>query len=133
MEALKTIQKRNKLNIVTVVDDAHPVNKGHHQYRVTREHPAGAPNLFNELTSVLEEIATIQFQNGPRNEPDSTSGVLDVDLLEIVRHRLTSFQGGPFATHENAIALTHIEEALLWMNKRVEDRAEAGTLGTNKI
>ena len=27
--------------------------------------------------------------------------------------------------------LTHIEEALMWMNKRVEDRAERGVLGTN--
>ena len=34
---------------------------------------------------------------------------------------------------ENAIAITKIEECLLWMNKRVEDRIEAGTLGTNKI
>ena len=29
-----------------------------------------------------------------------------------------------------AIALTHIEEALLWMNKRADDRAERNVLGT---
>lgn len=33
---------------------------------------------------------------------------------------------------ENAIALTHVEEALLWLNKRVDDRAERGVLGLNK-
>ena len=27
-------------------------------------------------------------------------------------------------------SLTHIEEALMWMNKRAEDRAERGVLGT---
>jgi hypothetical protein len=56
--------------------------------------------------------------------------VLDTDLLEIVRHRLQCFQEGDFKTRENAIALTHIEEALLWMNKRVEDRIERNVLGT---
>ena len=31
---------------------------------------------------------------------------------------------------ENACALTCIEEALMWMNKRVEDRIERNVLGT---
>lgn len=30
------------------------------------------------------------------------------------------------------MALMHIEEALLWLNKRVEDRIERNVLGTNK-
>jgi hypothetical protein len=51
--------------------------------------------------------------------------------LEIVRDRLQGFQSGEFACRENAIALTHLEECLLWMNKRVEDRAERGVLGTS--
>ena len=33
-------------------------------------------------------------------------------------------------TRETACALTHIEEALMWLNKRVEDRIERGVLGT---
>lgn len=49
-----------------------------------------------------------------------------------MRDRLKGFQQGQFATRENAIALAHIEEALLWMNKRVEDRIERGVLGTNE-
>ncbi len=56
--------------------------------------------------------------------------MLDCDLLEIVRDRLKCFQEGDYRCRENAIALTHIEEALLWMNKRVEDRAERNVLGT---
>lgn len=70
------------------------------------------------------------MQQGPRNSPDALHGVLDTDLLEIVRDRLAAFQAGPFACRENAIALTHIEEALLWMNKRTEDRIARGVLGT---
>jgi hypothetical protein len=75
-------------------------------------------------------VAEIVFQNGPRKEETSVHGVLDPDLLEIVRDRLKAFQAGPYATRENACALTHIEEALFWMNKRVEDRIERNVLGT---
>ena len=75
-------------------------------------------------------VGNIKFQNGARKEQNSVHGVIDTDLLEIVRHRLQCFQSGEFATRENAIALTHIEEALLWMNKRVEDRIERNVLGT---
>lgn len=55
--------------------------------------------------------------------------MLDVDLLEIVRDRLISFQSGQFSSRENACALTHIEEALMWQNRRVEDRIERNVLG----
>ena len=33
---------------------------------------------------------------------------------------------------ENACALTHIEEALMWLNRRVEDRITRGVLGTEQ-
>ena len=75
-------------------------------------------------------ITEIQFQKGPRNEEGSVAGVVEGDLLEIVRHRLQCFQAGPYATRENACALTHIEEALMWIAKRADDRAERGVLGT---
>lgn len=115
MRELKTIQKREKLNRVYAADEK-GVGGANHEYVVVC---GGTP-------------VEIAFQHGPRKDPDSVNGVLDTDLLEIVRDRLIGFQSGEFATRENAIALTHIEEALLWMNKRVEDRIERGVLGTNK-
>lgn len=78
-----------------------------------------------------EPLAVIQFQHGPRKLPDSIHGVLDTDLLEIVRDRLRGFQQGEYSCRENACALTHLEEALMWMNRRVEDRIERQVLGTN--
>ena len=121
MEKLTTIQKREKLNVIFPVDE-----KGN----------GGAHHCYKIMKIVKDEpdtiYATIQFQNGPRSEENSIHGVLDTDLLEIVRHRLQCFQAGPYATRENAIALTHIEEALLWLNKRVEDRIERNVLGTYK-
>ena len=123
MRELSTIQKRENLNKVFAADE--PGKGGaNHEYDV---YPA---QDFNEET---EPYIVIRFQNGARKLPDSQHGVLDTDLLEIVRDRLKGFQNGEFATRENAIALTHIEEALLWMNKRVEDRIERNVLGTDKV
>lgn len=122
MIELNTIQKRNKLNTVYRVGEPGP-GGAHHDY-IIKLH--GVENLPYEVP-----LPTVQFQMGPRNELNSRPGVLDVDLLEIVRDRLRSFQAGGFACRENALALTHIEEALMWMNKRTEDRAERGVLGTN--
>lgn len=116
---LNTIQKRNRLNCVMF--DPTDVGPGgaYHNYEIYRE-------------DNHTKIADVHFQRGPRLDPDSIHGVLDTDLLEIVRHRLQMFQEGQYATRENACALTHIEEALMWMNKRVEDRAARGVLGTTE-
>jgi hypothetical protein len=122
MRKLSTIQKRERLNEVYAVDDKG--NGGaNHTYAIYKR--GETPTIENE------SLAIIQFQNGARKLSDSTHGVLDTDLLEIVRDRLKGFQSGEFSTRENACAITHIEEALMWMNRRVEDRIERNVLGTN--
>lgn len=122
MRELSTIQKREKLNTVIAMDE--PGNGGaNHEYLIR--------SVDIDKTANPSVRHTIMFQNGPRKLNDSIHGVLDTDLLEIVRDRLKSFQQGEFATRENACALTHIEEALMWMNRRVEDRIERQVLGTN--
>ena len=118
MRELSTIQKREKLNIVFAIDKRGNGN-ANHRYVITSN------SLENDT------LATIQFQDGPRNIEGSVAGVIDTDLLEIVRDRLRGFQSGEFSSRENACALTHIEEALMWLNRRVEDRIERSVLGTN--
>lgn len=118
-DKLSTIQKNHNLNEVWRNGEPGP-GGAYHSYTV-----------FHDFDPERGETRTdIAFQKGPRAVDGSIGGVLDVDLLEIVRDRLKSFQAGEFACRENACALTHIEEALMWMNKRVEDRAERGVLGT---
>lgn len=114
-EKLSTIQKRNNLNDV---------------YRWGEQGPGGAWHRYLIQQRDTGGGVVLVFQRGPRNEPDSQHGILDNDLLEIVRDRLKSFQAGEYACRENACALTHIEEALMWMNRRAEDRAERNVLGT---
>lgn len=115
-ELNSTIQRSDNLNVVKYDDTIGPGN-GRHYYEIERGDTG-------------ETLAKIQFQNGPRKEVNSIPGVLEADLLEIVRHRIQCFQQGPYATRENACALTHIEEALMWLNKRKEDRKARGVLGT---
>lgn len=113
------VQKQDNLNEVYFEDVEGP-GGGRHYYQVARD-----------CEGEKQVLCEVQFQNGPRGEENSIPGVLEGDLLEIVRHRLQCFQKGPFATRDNACALTHIEEALMWLNKRQADRKERGVLGTN--
>lgn len=118
MDKLSTIQKRENLNEVWRADEK-GLGGAYHHYVICEN---GKEHKF----------ADIIFQKGPRKEEGSQHGVIDTDLLEIVRDRLKSFQEGPFSSRENACALTHIEEALMWMNRRVEDRIERNVLGKNE-
>lgn len=119
---LDTIQKHQKLNEVFATDSEGP-GGANHEYRIYK--------CAEPVMTPPNEIAIIQFQKGPRKESDSIHGVIDGDLLEIVRDRLKSFQNGPFASEYNAEALEHVEAALDALNRRVEDRIARNVLGTN--
>ena len=124
LRQLDTVQTQEKLNDVYSISGANEPGGASHQYVVVR---AGG-----SIENPNDCIAQILYQKGPRNEEGSTPGVLDCDLLEMVKDRLEGFQSGPFASEYNEQALTHIKEALYWMNKRVEDRIARNVLGKNE-
>ena len=132
MKKLNTIQKLENLNEVFAIDEPGP-GGANHLYEVCKH---GAAHISDDdgtfRTRPENMLLTVQMQCGPRREPNALNGVLDCDLLEIVRDRLTAFQSGPYACRENACALTHVEEALMWLNRRVEDRITRGVLGKNE-
>lgn len=86
----------------------------------------------DSITSSFHHVADIQYQVGPRDEEESTPGVIDSVLLAIVTDRMRSFQAGPYACRENALVLTKTEEALHWLKHRADERARRGVLGKNK-
>lgn len=77
------------------------------------------------------ELCNIQFQNGPIQE-FGVNGISGEALLAIVEDRLIGFQAGQFACRENAVALTKIQEAMMWLQKRTLDRMRRGVEGTNQ-
>lgn len=114
---LITIQEKELLNHVYAIDEP-SIGGANHKYEIKKA----------DSDTVL---ATIQFQEGPRKEEDSISGILDGDLLEIVRDRMRNFQQGEFSNEYNRVALEHVERALDALNRRVEDRIRRNVLGTN--
>lgn len=73
----------------------------------------------------------INFQNGPIKEV-GTNGVTHEALLAILIDRLQGFQSGQYACRENALALTKLEEAQMWLQKRTRDRLARGVEGTHE-
>ncbi len=98
------------------VQDAPGAGGACHQYAVS------GPNATHLL---------VLFQNGPIRE-SGVNGVTQEALLAIVIDRLRSFQSGPFACRDNAIALTHFEEGLMWLQRRTRDRLRRAVEGTSQ-
>jgi hypothetical protein len=77
------------------------------------------------------KYSTILFQNGPIKEV-GVNGVTGEALLAIVIDRLRSFQAGPYACEDNAVALAHCEKALYALQGRTRKRIARGVEGTHE-
>ena len=77
-------------------------------------------------------VAQVTFQKGPIKE-NGVNGCHQEDLIAIVIDRLQSFQESQYKCRENAIAITKLEEALLWLRKRTLDREARGVEGTSVV
>ncbi len=96
---------------------------------VMDEPGAGGANHWYEISDGKGCMAKILFQNGPIKET-GVNGITGEALLAIEIDRLRGFQEGPYKCRENAIALTHIEEALMWLQRRTVARIKRGVEGT---
>jgi hypothetical protein len=105
---------------------------------VWHEEPAemkyNAPHHFQVRPSgdSLEILGEVDFQEGPIKEC-GVNGVMNEDLIAMVITRLEHFQKSQFACRENALAITKLEEALLWLRKRTMGRENRGIEGTHKL
>lgn len=119
----------------TIVDDSHkytdvfkddyvgPGNSAHHYLIEPKQ-------LVGELRK--NAFAEIIFQDGPIKE-SGVNGVMDENLIAIVIDRLRGFQSGDYKCRENAIALTKLEESLMWLKERTRGREVRGVEGTHKV
>lgn len=85
--------------------------------------PEGTPQPF---------LAAIDFQEGPIKEC-GVNGVNNEDLIAMVICRLQHFQNSDFKCRENAMAITKLEECLMWLRKRTNDRELRGAEGTHQV
>lgn len=77
-------------------------------------------------------IGLVNFQEGPIKEV-GINGVNNEDLILMVLSRLQSFQQTSFACRENEMAITKLEESLMWLRKRTQDREARNVEGTSNI
>lgn len=95
-----------------------------------------APHLFRVYSlrqpEGSEVLAEVHFQEGPIKEA-GVNGVMNEDLIAMVICRLEHFNQSEFRCRENSMAITKLEEALLWLRKRTMGRERKGIEGTHKL
>lgn len=77
-------------------------------------------------------ICEIKFQDGAIKE-NGVNGVMNEDLIAMVIARLAHWQTTEFKCRENAVAITKLEESLMWLRKRTVNRERRGVEGTHGI
>lgn len=115
------VDKSHKYTNVYASEYVGPGN-AHHNYDIVHKEE-GKPDRF---------LATLNFQDGPIKEA-GINGVMDENLIAIVIDRLRGFQSGAYSSRYNAIALTKLEESLMWLQQRTRDREARGVEGTHKV
>ena len=120
-----TSHRVNGLNEALTINVLDEPGQGNacHQYEIVLEEGQG-PDDPHQCQMIL-------FQNGPIQEA-GVNGISNEALLAIVEDRLLGFQSGRFACRENSLALTKIQEAMLWLLKRTRHRMARGVEGTNE-
>ena len=90
---------------------------------------------FDNPTAPGQVLQFIQKEPVPADEANTpgqlrlvADGTTNEEVLAVLIDRLNFLQG-KFPCRENAIALTHLETALLWLNKRTADRLARGVEG----
>ena len=120
-----TSHRVNGLNEALAINVLDQPGQGNacHEYQIIRD-------THNNGEYDQVELCNIKFQDGPILEA-GVNGISGEALLAIVEDRLIGFQSGQFACRENAVALTKIQEAMMWLQKRTRDRMARGVEGTN--
>ncbi len=112
--------------IAITCDERDPENGGaSHAYR------GGIPIKSGAFID-YHDCLRLDFQHGPRDDPNSTPGLTDAAVLAVLIDRYEGFQSGPLACPENEGVLKCLRFALLHMLDRADDRHEQGVLGQNK-
>ena len=93
-----------------------------------------------ELESVVEAktvvantsyYVNIKWQEGTIEE-NGVNGTQIEDVIDILVARLQGFQQGGFPCRENALAITHLQEAQNWLYRRTMVRKKQGIEGQYK-
>lgn len=113
----------------------HEDNNGvtvHHLTRIDEHELAAGHNYDISLPNVNppENLIAIRFQNGPVKEV-GVNGITNEALLAVIVHRLQELNK-QFPCRENSLAITNIEQGLMWLEQRTKNRVARGVEGLNQ-
>jgi len=118
--------RNNKFNrecVEVFTVDGRQADNAHHVYRIeVYDRYDGKPDQG------MVAYCDISFQNGGLKEV-GPNGITDQALIAIVLDRVRSFNDGPYRCRENSMMITKLEEALMWGEKRGNDRARRNVEG----
>lgn len=97
-----------------------------HVYELSLSSPPGGAGI-----TAVNGTTVLRFQNGAINEA-GINGLTNEALIVVVLDRLRGFQSGQFAGRDNAMAITHLEDALMRLQRRTRDRIARGVEGLLK-
>jgi hypothetical protein len=98
------------------------VNVPGHQYELSNFENKENPG------QLLQFIHKEPKEEGSTELETIVDGTTNEELLEVLLNRLNFLQS-KFPCRENAIAITKLDEALLWLNKRTADRIKRNVEG----
>lgn len=89
---------------------------------------------FKVTNKGMEDGAGVEIVFCKGNKADEfilrQEGVFTETLIQTAKQYLESVNVGELATRETAMAVTKLDEALMWIAKRAEDRKLRGVQGT---
>jgi hypothetical protein len=125
------VNPANDVITITVRDEP-GAGGANHRYDLSGFDTTNNPSNAAVNPPLAAQETVILFQNGPIAEA-GVNGLTHEALLAILIDRLQSFQKGPYSCRENALALTKLEEAQMWLQKRTRDRMARNVEGTHKV
>lgn len=90
--------------------------------------------VTNEGLQDGKTVLILKFCKGDKSNPEALrqEGVFTESLLQVCKQYLESVNKGELGSRDTSMAITKIDEALLWIGKRAEDRKLREVQGTYK-
>jgi len=91
-------------------------------------------NLEGAVTggSVTATGLQIRWQDGPLSEGTAPNGAFLENVIQAAIERVEAYQATDLRCRENALVITHLQEAQHWLNHRRKDRYERGVANSYK-
>lgn len=119
LETLKGITKIDGFDVVVVKEEGAGCSV---DYTMGKQNPV----MINHIDNRIE----FQVQKGPIKE-NGVNGC-QVDTIIATAKIIIEGLNKNFPCRENSIVITKLDEAIMWLKKRKQDREERGVEGKNK-